>query len=69
VEARAVQLGLRTLEAAEVQSGLNAGDVVLLAATRAPTASVKADLAAGAALRAAGGGEDAAVGLSNAMGR
>jgi HlyD family secretion protein len=69
VEARTVQLGLRTLEAAEVQSGLNAGDMVLLAATRAPGASVKADLAAGAALRAQGAGEDAATGLSNAMGR
>jgi hypothetical protein len=43
--------------------------VVLLAATRAPGASVKADLAAGAALRAQGAGEDAATGLSNAMGR
>jgi HlyD family secretion protein len=69
VEARTVQLGLRTLEAAEVQSGLNAGDLVLLAGTRAPGASVKADLAAGAALRAPGSGEDAASGLSNAMGR
>ena len=69
VEARTVQLGLRTLDAAEVQSGLNAGDVVLLAATRAPGLSVKADLAAGAALRTQAAGEDAASGLSNAMGR
>jgi HlyD family secretion protein len=69
VEARTVQLGLRTLEAAEVQAGLNAGDVVLLAAKRMPGASVKADLAAGAALRTQGAGEDAAAGLSNAMGR
>jgi HlyD family secretion protein len=69
VEARTVQLGLRTLEAVEVVSGLNAGEVVLLAATRTPGASVKADLLAGAARGMPGGGEDAASGLTNAMGR
>lgn len=69
VAARTVELGLRTLDAAEVTAGLAAGDVVLLAAKRAPGASAKADLAAGAALRTQATGEDAASGLTNAMGR
>ena len=83
VEARAVQLGLRTLDAVEVLQGLAAGDVVLLAGAPAPGGRVRADTAAGAALgrsnisagsagstgNAANSGGSAGAALSNAMGR
>jgi len=83
VEARAVRLGLRTLEAAEALDGLVVGDVVLLGPAPAPGAKVRADTreASRAAPRqgAAGErsgeqsakrpGEDAGSAMSNAMGR
>lgn len=73
VEARVVQLGLRTLDAVEVLQGLAAGDVVLLAGAPAPGSRVRADTVAGAALARPnprpGNGGDAGAALSNAMGR
>ena len=65
-----VTLGLRTLQAAEVSSGLQAGDVVLLASTLAPGSAVRPDLDAGRALASRGGkAEDAGSAVMNAMGR
>lgn len=70
VEERALRLGLRTLEAAEVLDGLAAGDVVLVGPGPEPGKRAHADTEAGAALRTArGGGEDAGAAMSNAMGR
>lgn len=66
-----VKLGLTTLDAAEVTEGLAAGDVVLLG-DATPGTRARADLAAGAAQRAAAGGrsqDDAGGAMSNAMGR
>ena len=74
VQARPLQLGLRTLDAVEVLQGLAAGDVVLLAATAAPGQRVRADTSAAAARPSAAGasaghGESAGSALTNAMGR
>lgn len=70
VEERALRLGLRTLEAAEVLDGLAAGDVVLVGPGPEPGKRARADMEAGAALRTArGGAEDAGAAMSNAMGR
>jgi HlyD family secretion protein len=69
VQARAVTLGLRTLDTAEVLQGLAAGDTVLLGTAPAPGGRVKADPAAGAALATRGSGGDAGSALTNAMGR
>ncbi|NCT84661.1 MAG: efflux RND transporter periplasmic adaptor subunit [Comamonadaceae bacterium] len=70
VERRAVKLGLATLDAAEVTEGLAAGDVVLLGGNVAPGARARADLAAGAASRAAGTSQDNAGGaMATAAGR
>lgn len=69
VQARKVQLGLRTLQAAEVLQGLAAGDTVLVGAAPPPGARVKADTAAGAALAAKPAAADAGAALTNAMGR
>jgi HlyD family secretion protein len=70
VEERALRLGLRTLEAAEVLDGLTAGDLVLVGPGPEPGKRARADTEAGAALRTArGGGEDAGAAMSNAMGR
>ncbi len=70
VEARAVRIGLRTLDAAEVVDGLNAGDVVLLGPAPQPGRSVRADTtAAPAAHTVKSGKEDAGAAMSNAMGR
>lgn len=68
VVVRAVQLGLRTLDAAEVQSGLAAGDVVLLGPSPAAGQRVKADTRTGltATKRA---DDDAGAVMGNAMGR
>ncbi len=69
-EARSVSLGLRTLESAEVITGLKAGDRVLLGSSVSAGARIKSDLAAGAALAArAGKAEDAGSAVMNAMGR
>lgn len=82
VEMRAVRLGLRTLEAAEVVEGLNEGDTVLLGGALVAGQRVRATfdataLPAGAAAAAepapkrkqAGTREDAGAAMSNAMGR
>ena len=73
VKARAVKLGLRTLDAAEVLQGLAAGDVVLLGASPAPGSRVRVEstaaTAATAASAAPNGSGDAGPALSNAMGR
>ena len=68
VVVRAVQLGLRTLDAAEVQSGLAAGDVVLLGPSPTAGQRVKADTRTGltATKRA---DDDAGAVMGNAMGR
>lgn len=75
VEVRAVRLGLRTLQAAEVLEGLTIGDTVLIGDAPRPGRRVQADLAAGSAktLQAAepnkGSRDNAAAAISNAMGR
>ena len=77
VEERKVQLGLRTLEAAEVLAGLAEGDRVLLGSTPKPGQRVRAGVidavGAGAGVRPTakrtGTGEDPGSAMSNAMGR
>jgi HlyD family secretion protein len=69
VEARAVRLGLRTLEAAEVLEGLEAGDTVLIGGAPPPGRRVHADMTAVAAPTANPSREDAGSALTNAMGR
>ena len=77
VEERPVRLGLRTLEAAEVLTGLAEGDRVLLGATPKPGQRVRAgviDRAVAAAgvrpsAKRTGTGEDPGSAMSNAMGR
>jgi HlyD family secretion protein len=69
VEARAVRLGLRTLEAAEVLEGLAAGDTVLIGDAPPPGQRVHADVTAAAAAAAKPSREDAGSALTNAMGR
>ncbi len=68
---RAVRLGLRTLDAAEVLDGLVAGDLVLLGATLRDGQRVRANTLAWAPGQAAapGSAPDAGAALSNAMGR
>ena len=71
-KARSVQLGLRTLDAAEVLQGLAAGDAVVLRGDVSPDARVRARAATwrpGGASAPAGSGPDAGAALSNAMGR
>ena len=67
VEARAVQLGLRTLDAVEVVQGLAAGDTVLVGTAPGPGRRVKADFAVAAARKPAA--DDPGAALGNAMGR
>ena len=73
VESRRVQLGMTTLDAAEVVQGLAAGEMVLLGPAPASGARVRPDTTAAAAQRAANGGkasgEDVGSALGNAMGR
>jgi len=70
VEVRKVRLGLRTLDAAEVAQGLQAGDLVLVGSAPPPGTRVRADPRAPGAVRAAAGTkEDAGAAMSNAMGR
>ncbi len=70
VTERRVRLGLRTLEAAEVQEGLAAGDIVLLGTPPDPGARVRADTTAlPATASRKGSREDAGSALTNAMGR
>ena len=70
VAQRQVRLGLRTLEAAEVQEGLAAGDIVLQGSSPEPGSRVRADTtAASAATPRKGTREDAGSALTNAMGR
>jgi HlyD family secretion protein len=67
---RSVQLGLRTLSAAEASSGLSAGETVLIGRALVPGQRLKADFAAGAAATAsAAGADDAGSTMMNAMGR
>lgn len=69
-EERRVALGLRTLRAAEVTSGLQAGDTLLLGSGVRPGQRVQPDLAAGQALLSRNGpAEDAGSSMMNAMGR
>ena len=67
VEARVVQVGLRTLDAVEVLQGLAAGDTVLVGTAPGPGHRVKADFAVLAARKSAGDNPGSALG--NAMGR
>jgi HlyD family secretion protein len=68
--ARSVQLGLRTLSAAEVRSGLAAGEVVLIGRTLDAGRRMRADFEAGRAVLAPGvSAEDAGAAVMNAMGR
>jgi HlyD family secretion protein len=69
VEARAVRLGLRTLESVEVVQGLAAGDVVLLGPAPTPGRRVKAATAAPLQARGKAKSDDAGSALGNAMGR
>ncbi len=69
VEQRAVRLGLRTLEAAEVLEGLSAGDRVLIGDAPPPGQRVQADVNAVASAAAKPAREDAGSALTNAMGR
>ena len=69
VEQRAVRLGLRTLDAAEVLEGLIAGDTVLIGDAPRPGKRVHADVNAVAAKTAKRAGEDAGAAMTNAMGR
>jgi HlyD family secretion protein len=69
VEARAVRLGLRTLEEAEVLDGLQAGDTVLIGSAPPPGQRVQADVDAVAAAATKRSREDAGSALTNAMGR
>ena len=63
-----MRLGLRTLDGAEVLSGLAAGDVVLLGASPAPGQRAQADSSAATGTGAKASGESGAA-LGNAMGR
>jgi HlyD family secretion protein len=71
VQERAVRVGLRTLDAAEILDGLAAGDVVLLQRGQKPGQRIRVQLvswqpgAAGPGARA----EDAGAAVMNAMGR
>lgn len=72
VQERAVRLGLRTLDAAEVLEGLSEGDVVLLSATPKPGDRVRTQTVAwqpGKAITPGARSEDAGSAMSNAMGR
>ena len=71
VKQRAVRLGLRTLDAAEVLEGLAAGDVVLLGPPLKPGSRVRVDISAAAVAgaHARKKGDDAGSALTNAMGR
>ncbi len=71
VEQRTVQLGLRTLDAAEVRDGLAEGDVVLLGPALKPGSRVRVDTSAAAVAgaRQRQAGDDAGAALTNAMGR
>lgn len=70
VEARQVRLGLRTLDAAEIVEGLQAGELVLLGPAPTPGGRVRADARAPVSTRAAAAAkEDAGAAMSNAMGR
>jgi HlyD family secretion protein len=69
VEARALRLGLRTLEAAEVLEGLAAGDVVLLGPAPEPGRRVRPDTGAAAQRQARLSREDAGSAMMNTMGR
>lgn len=68
---RSAQLGLRTLDAAEVTSGLVAGDLVLLGGAVQDGQRVRANVQAWKPGQAqtSGGAQDAGSALSNAMGR
>ncbi len=69
VEPRAVRLGLRTLEAAEVLEGLEAGGTVLIGDAPPPGKRVHADVHAVAKAAAKPAREDAGSAITNAMGR
>ncbi len=72
VEQRAVRVGLRTLDAAEVVEGLSAGDTVLLGPAPAPGSRVRAEVQPLQFRRASGARrtvEDAGSAMTNAMGR
>ncbi len=74
VEQRSVRVGLRTLDAVEVQSGLSAGDVVVLDKLVKPGSRVQVELVAATSTGAKSAktgarGENAASALTNAMGR
>ena len=72
VQARWVRLGLRTLDGAEVLSGLASGDVVLLGASPAPGRRARADtslVASAAAVGASRSSADVGGTISGAMGR
>ncbi len=69
VLSRPVQLGLRTLESAEVLQGLAAGDTVLLGPAPEPGSRVRVDFSSAAPRAAGARADDPGSALSNAMGR
>ena len=72
VQERAVRLGLRTLDAAEVLEGLSESDLVLLKGTLKPGDRVRTQVVAwqpGKAITPGARSEDAGSAMSNAMGR
>ncbi|WP_304866537.1 efflux RND transporter periplasmic adaptor subunit [Rhodoferax sp.] len=72
VQERAIRLGLRTLDAAEVLEGLSEGDLILLKDTLKPGDRVRTQVVAwqpGKAITPGARSEDAGSAMSNAMGR
>jgi HlyD family secretion protein len=70
VQARQVQLGLRTLDAAEILDGLSAGELVLIGTAPLPGQRVRADTRPAASAPAGRGTkEDGGAALTGAMGR
>lgn len=72
VEERPVQVGLRTLDAAEILAGLSAGETVLRGSVLKPGSRVRAaiaDMPTIAPAQRKGTREDAGSAMSNAMGR
>ena len=71
IEERAVQVGLRTLDAVEVQAGLAEGDILVLDKKVRSGARVRVQLVTGAvtASRPRARAEDAGAALTNAVGR
>lgn len=69
VEARAVRVGLRTVDEVEILDGLRAGELVLVGAVPSPGQRARVSATAASAPARSGSRDDAGATLSNAMGR